>query len=90
MPVEFKDSADKHRIPREDAIHAMVNAVASEQVEGEPGEVTTVYVGHPHPQTERYIEVIVALRPPRTLTVFHVQPLSDRYRHLLYGGSEQR
>ncbi|WP_164860200.1 hypothetical protein [Rathayibacter iranicus] len=44
---------------------------------------STVYVGHPHPQTDRYIEVIAAMRPPRTLTIFHVMELSELYRHLL-------
>lgn len=61
----------------------MTHAEAAAQVEGRPGEVTTVYVGHPHPQTDRYIEVIAAMRPPRTLTIFHVMELSDLYRHPL-------
>ncbi|QHC61280.1 hypothetical protein GSU69_00220 [Rathayibacter festucae] len=64
----------------------MTHAVGSEQVEGRPGEVTTVCVGHPHAQTDRFIEVIAAMRPPRTLTIFHVMPLSDLHRHLIDGG----
>ena|GEM_PF-4835764 len=46
------------------------------------GWTTTVYVGHPHGQTDRYIEVIMATRPPREALVFHVMELSDLYRHL--------
>lgn len=43
-----------------------------------------VYVGHPHAQTERYVEVIAAIRPPRDLVIFHAMPLTDLYRHLLH------
>lgn len=83
MPVQWASSADKHGVPHEDAIYAIAHAVGSEQLQGRPGEITTVYVGHPHGQTDRYIEVIVALRQPSTMVVFHVMPLSDLYRHLI-------
>lgn len=63
-----------------------MNAEASAEVEGKTGEVTMVYVGHPHGQTDRYIEVLAAHRPPRTIVIFHSMPLSDLYRHLLHGG----
>lgn len=86
MGVEFTSSADKHGIPREDSLHAMLFAEVSAELEGDPGEVTTVYVGHPHKQTERYIEVIAALRPPRTIVIFHSMPLGDLYRDLLNEG----
>lgn len=45
-----------------------------------------VYVGHPHGQTERYLEVIAAHQPPRTIVVFHVMPLTDQFRYLLHEG----
>lgn len=45
-----------------------------------------VYVGHPHPQTDEYIEVIAAHRPPRTIIIFHSMPLTDIYRDLLKKG----
>lgn len=48
------------------------------------GQTTRVFVGHPHPQTDDYIEVIVAQREA-DFVVFHVMPLSDLYRHLLQG-----
>lgn len=86
MGVEWPASADKHGISHEDALYAMTHAEGATQVEGRPGEVTTVYVGHPHGQTDRYIEVIAAMRPPRTLTIFHVMQLSDLYRHLVNEG----
>jgi hypothetical protein len=83
MPIDWKPSAEKHGISREDAIYAMTHPVGQQQVKGHAGEVTTVYVGHPHGQTDRYIEVIAALRPPRDLIIFHVMDLSDLYRHLV-------
>lgn len=52
----------------EDAIHAVLNAHAIADVPGRPGEATKVFVGHPHPQTDRYLEVM---------------ELSDLYRDLL-------
>ncbi|AMM22793.1 hypothetical protein AX769_21900 (plasmid) [Frondihabitans sp. PAMC 28766] len=83
MPIEWTTSAGKHKVPREDVLYAIANATGSEELQGHPGETTTVYVGHPHGQTDRYIEVIVAVRPPATLTIFHAMPLTDLYRHLI-------
>jgi hypothetical protein len=81
--VHWAPSADKHGIPREDAIYAIGHAAARASLEVRSGETTVVFVGHPHGQTERYIEVIVALTPPRDLVIFHVMQLSDLYRHLI-------
>lgn len=87
MGVQFANSADKHGIPREDTLYAIMNAEVSAEVEGEPGEVTMVYVGHPHGQTDRYIEVIAAHRPPRTIVIFHAMPLSGLFKNLLSEGN---
>lgn len=76
------DSAARHAISREDALYAITHAVGSAELDGPAGQSTVVYVGHPHAQTDRYIEVIVAQRRPRTMVVFHVMELSDLYRHL--------
>lgn len=86
MALEFASSADRHGVPREDSLHAMLNAQASVEVEGLPGETTVAYVGHPHSQTDDYIEVIAAHRPPRTVVIFHSMPLTDLFRHLLHEG----
>lgn len=67
-------------------MHAIANAEVSAEVEGRPGEVTVVYVGHPHGQTDGYLEVIAAHRPPRDVVIFHVMELTDLFRHLLYEG----
>lgn len=86
MGVEFAPSADKHGIPRADTLYAMLHAEGEAELEGQPGEVTIVYVGHPHAQTDRYIEVIAAHRPPRVVWIFHSMPLSDLFRELLDEG----
>ena len=86
MPVEWTESSARPDIARGDALYAITHAVGSEGLEGRSGETTTVYVGHPHGQTDEYIEVIVALREPRTMIVFHAMELSDMYRHLIDEG----
>lgn len=85
MGVEFTPSADRHGIPREDAIYAMSHAEGVEEIPGRTGEVTRVYVGRAHAQTDRRLEVIAAHRPPRDIVIFHVMDLSDLYRHLKNG-----
>lgn len=89
MAVEWARSADKHGVAREDALHAMVHAEISVEIDGEPGESTVAYIGRPHEQADRYLEVIAAHRPPRTIVVFHVMPLTDKFRYLLYESDDQ-
>ena len=86
VAIEWTKSAAKHGISRDDALYAMTHAEADAELDGQSGETTVVYVGHPHGQTDRYLEVIAAHRPPRTIVIFHVMELSDLYRHLLNEG----
>lgn len=86
MAIEWASSADKHEIPREDTLYAMLHPEVTAEIVGRPGETTTVYIGHPHPQTHRYIEVIAASRPPNTVVIFHSMPLTDVFRYLLTEG----
>ncbi len=67
----------------------MMHAEATAEIDGEPGEQTIVYVGHPHAQTDRYLEVIAAHRPPRTIPIFHVMSLTNQFRYLLHEGEAQ-
>jgi hypothetical protein len=83
MPIIWSDSSAKHDIPREYILNAIGNYEGKEEIEGYPNETTTVYVGHPHGQTDRYIEVIVATWPPNNMRIFHAMPLTDLYRHLI-------
>ena len=81
--IVFADIADRHGIARADALHAVTNAEAIEEVPGVPGEPTKVFVGHPHPQTDRYIEVIAAFTRHGDIRIFHVMELGDLYRDLV-------
>lgn len=82
MGVVWTESSAKHEIPREDILWAIEHAVGSQEVVGRSGWVTRVWVGHPHPQTERYIEVIASARGSE-FVIFHAMALSDLYRHLI-------
>ncbi|NLC97566.1 MAG: hypothetical protein GX678_00595 [Actinomycetales bacterium] len=66
-------------------IYAITHAVGTQEVVGRPGELTRVYVGLPHKQALRYIEVILA-EHQNDLIIFHAMELSDLYRHLTEGG----
>lgn len=81
MAIRYTSSADKHGIPHEDALHAIMNAKGQDNVQGHPGQRTMVFVGPPHPQTDRLIEVIVA-QQGTDLVIFHAMPVTDIYRHL--------
>jgi hypothetical protein len=83
MAIIFTRSAGRHGIPNEDAVYAMTHAEGREE-DSRGTDVTIVFVGHPHPQTDRYIEVIATMRRP-DIVVFHVMDLSDLYRHLIEG-----
>lgn len=83
MPVEFTPSADRHGIEHADAIYAMLNADGSQPVPGRGGRTTIAYVGRPHSQTDRRIEVIAWREAPSPVVVFHVMEVSDLYRHLI-------
>lgn len=67
----------------------MTHAEAAAELDAHSGETTTVYVGHPHGQTDRYLKVIAAHRPPRTIVIFHVMELTDLYRYLLNEGDSR-
>jgi len=86
MAVDWAKSADKHGVPHEEALYAIFNHEASVEVDGVPGEETIAYVGRRHEQSNAYLEVIAAHRPPRTIVVFHVMSLTDNFRYLLYEG----
>lgn len=83
MEVVYTESAGRHGFTREDAIHAIAHAVGSGEIEGHGGEETHAFVGLPHPQADRYIEVLVGKTTRGDLRIFHVMELSDLYRYLV-------
>lgn len=84
MAITWAASADKHRVPHEDAIHAIANAVYAEIEFDEPrspGRVRpTLYVGPPRQLGGQLLEVMVEVVPPRGMHIFHVMPA--RQKHL--------
>ncbi|MGG7465185.1 hypothetical protein [Plantibacter sp. YIM 135347] len=75
MAVEWRGSADKHEVPREDALHAMLNHVYWVRSFDEPRlpghERPDMFIG-PSRDRSMLIEVIVEQIPPDRLVIFHV------------------
>ena len=82
--VEFTASAVRHGITAEDAMYAIRASVVQVPVPGRDGHGdATLFIGHPHPQTGRWLEVIAEIRPPRGVLIFHAMELTDKFRHYL-------
>lgn len=82
--VHILDSARKHSIPDEDILYALTEYEVEDVVPGRDGHGGgLIRIGHPHGQTDRYIEVMYAIVPPRSIVVFHAMPLTDKWAHLL-------
>jgi hypothetical protein len=78
-------SAFKHDIPKADQVWAMVNATFQADLPGESLDDGTVrlYIGPPHAQTDREIEILVNVYADgREARVFHAMDLGAKYRRL--------
>lgn len=75
--VEFTQSAARHGISKADAYWAMTHPLSVDEIEGEPGDKTIAFTGHPHAQTDRVIEVFAALKPWRHVVIFHAMDRPD-------------
>ncbi|PWJ48660.1 hypothetical protein SAMN06264364_12941 [Quadrisphaera granulorum] len=84
MALTWAESADRHGVAREDALHAIVNAVYVEESFEEPRPPAaippTLYIGPQRDPNAPLLEVMVEKRPPRSLRVFHV--MHARAKHL--------
>lgn len=92
MAVTWAQSADKHGIPHEDALHAVGNAFYVESDFDEPripGWVRpTLFIGPPRQLGAPLPEVMLEVAPPRDLRIFHV--MIARQKHLDRMGKNQR
>jgi hypothetical protein len=74
--ITWADSADRHGIDHEDALHAMMNAYYVEQEFDEPRPPAnlrpTLYIGPSRRLGGPLLEVMAVLTPPRDVFVFHV------------------
>jgi hypothetical protein len=84
-PPHWEPSSEKHGVPRESQIHAILHATFADQLAIEAnGDVIMLYIGPEHPQTDREIEVLVR-RPRRSgaeASIFHAMPLGPKFRRL--------
>ncbi len=89
--MTWSDSADKHGVAHEDALHAIAHAVYVETDFDEPRPPSNVrphlYIGPPWQLGGPLLEVMVEVRPPRGLHVFHVMPA--RPKHLARMNEEE-
>lgn len=75
MAVDWAHSAGRHGIPRDEVLYAIANAHRVVAEFGRPrvgGEPVTLFIG---PSRMGTLEVLVVMRPPRGLWVFHAMPL---------------
>jgi hypothetical protein len=83
MTPRWTSSSLKHGVPRADQVWAMVHATYSARLTDESiddGEVW-LYIGHPHAQTDREIEILVTVYPDgREALVFHAMELGPKFR----------
>ena len=86
MSPIWSPSTEKHGVSRHDAMFAIINAtfiapLAAHHFAGSQGGVVTLYVGPRHAQTDSEVEILVEhFDDGRESMVFHVQPLSSRWR----------
>lgn len=84
MPFEFSPSADKHGIPREDAVYAVLHHAGYADLPARrPGERSFMFVGLPHQHAMRYIEVGVAVDGRGNRKIFHAMEVTDLYRYIV-------
>lgn len=84
VAITWADSADKHGVEHEDALHAIANAVYVETDFEDPRppstDQPTLYIGPPRLPGRPWLEVMLEVRPPRGLHIFHV--MEARPKHL--------
>lgn len=81
VPI-WTDSAGKHGISRADAIYALLHANYSDVLDDDVLDgYVALYIGRPHSQSMREIEVLVNHRGGGLdSVVFHVMELGSKYR----------
>ncbi len=81
--VTWSAAADKHGVPHEDALHAMVNAIYVETSFDDPRPPATIsptlYIGPQRDRSAPLLEVMVEATPPRGVHVFHVMPARGKH-----------
>ncbi len=84
MGLSWADSADKHGIAHEDALHAILNAFYVEpdfDAERVPGKIRpTLFIGPPRDPDADLLEVMVEVHPAtRSMHIFHVMRAQQKH-----------
>jgi hypothetical protein len=86
MTPRWAHSSQEHGVPREEQVHVLLHATYTRElrVSDPDRERITLYIGHPHAQTDREVEILVRSFPgtAREALVFHAMPLGPKYRRL--------
>ena len=61
IPIEFTRSAARHGIDGTDAIYAMTHAHETQPFTDRHGRRAMLFIGPPHAQTDRLVEVIASI-----------------------------
>ncbi|MDR1118388.1 MAG: hypothetical protein LBL01_03715 [Bifidobacteriaceae bacterium] len=87
MAIKWADSASKHGVSREDAVHAMLNPLLYLPEFDDPGmqgaSRPDLWAGPPRRLGGDLIEVMAERVPPRDLVVFHVMPARPKHLTLM-------
>lgn len=87
VAIRWADSADKHDVPREDAVHAMLNAYLHVPAFDDPRVAGAarpdLWIGPPRQLDGPLIEVMTETSPPRDVLVFHVMQARAKFLALL-------
>lgn len=90
MAMRWTDSTDKHDVPREDAVHAMLNAYLYLPEFDEPrrpgASRPDLWIGPPRQMGGDLIEVMAERIPPRDIAVFHVMIAVPKHLALMEEG----
>lgn len=78
-PIIFSESAGRHEIPEADQRYAIANAAVVQLIESD----VVLVIGHPHEQTERWIEILIRAMSSGDKKVFHAMDLGPKYRPFL-------
>ena len=81
MALTWSESADKHNVPRDEALYAMSHAHAIfpnfQAARGGFNRSPTLFIG---PSRYGTLEVIAIVTPPADVYIFHVMPLRESTR----------
>lgn len=89
MAIRWADSVDRHGVPDEDTVHAMLNAylyVPEFDRPRRPGASPPhLWISPPTRLGAPLLEVMAERRPPRDVVIFHVMEARAKFLALLDG-----